>query len=192
MEKVLFLQHSSIVLRHYISQSQFLHPIVQEHIREEGEGKMVKKHFWNESWFLPALVILLALFWLSNNPIEINNPAAVGASDGSVINISFPWQTTPASPTPPAPTPPITPPVPDRADLRGVFQPYLVVYPDSPTACAIIGGTWYWSHDRVGCEGSGGGIGVCSDAVMIAAMGQCAAVGAEARCDYWDAYCKYV
>lgn len=125
--------------------------------------------------------VVLVIVYLNNNPaiLQYSPPQnSPNAPTNIVVNVP----------------PPVNEPAPNPApstDLRGIFQPYLVVYPDAPTACTFMGGTWHWEFGYVGCVGTAAPTTACGDAAMIAAIGQCAATGAQAVCNPNNAYCRY-
>lgn len=133
----------------------------------------MKKGAFNTLALLAMLII--ALFFLK----------------GGDLNSIIPTPTPSASPTPtiyPTPSPSA-----GRPDLSAVFYPYVAAFTPEAT-CGAHGGTWYNTHDRVGCFDATIPFNMtttCDTPAYQAALYQCQALGGHAPCGWFTIGCYY-
>lgn len=102
----------------------------------------------------------------------------MGAVNGNETPIATSTPTPAASPTAIA----------EQADLRIVALPYIAAS-DIENTCTLLGGTWHYDADFIGCTGIP--VTTCTTAVALSGMAQCLEVDAEWYCGSEGVWCKY-
>lgn len=66
------------------------------------------------------------------------------------------------------------------------------LYPDTSRNCQLLGGTWYWQANLVGCKNLVFPAFDCSTGTAQALLQQCTAVNGNSVCNTNNAYCEVI